>query len=226
MITFSNETGMKWFFISILLVAGLALILGLFLNSNIQWLQPELAAATAKRMNLDSGIEYQKAQIELQTLQHKADIDKALQDQELATKIANDQLALDRTQKFNQALGLGMNLAVLAIYIIVTVLGIRVSLAFFKLAHSKQPQAEQTRQPAQQTIRPAQVIPTNIQKERRKPSQAALRARALERQQYEVDIRLLNQALYTPEPNQTIQAAWFIHPDKPHKPTGSLPLAG
>lgn len=34
---FPNKTGATWFFISILLVAGMALPLGLFVSTNIQW---------------------------------------------------------------------------------------------------------------------------------------------------------------------------------------------
>lgn len=183
-----QATGTGWFFFLAMVVLIGAVAFG-FNIKDATWLNGEIASATAQEMNVQTDIERQKAELNLQVLQtqteiqiaemkRQAEYEAARQQQELnaataaAMQWSNFQAGLYNTLNF------GLMAVMIAFSIALTIAGISAAVGLYKILRAKS-----------QAIQPA--LPKTVVVRRRQPSPAAQKARQREREERERDRQLI-----------------------------------
>jgi ABC-type transport system involved in cytochrome bd biosynthesis fused ATPase/permease subunit len=171
--------GAQWTFATTIVIVVLALMLGILI-SNSEWLQPEIADATADGMQKTNDIEYQQRLIDLK--KHESDSQAAIERTNLSLdnqKMADQQFAEFR-QGFYDMLNSGLLALFAAVSVVIVVWGAMANLKSYKLALLEA-----------ETIRNIQIA---VRAAHRQPSAAAQQARAIERL-----VRQKNQAQSEPK---------------------------
>jgi hypothetical protein len=175
----------KWFFLLAVLILLGAFALGFNLK-DAQWLNPEIASATAKQVNVATGIDQEKAKLDLQVLRTQSEIQitKMKQDAEYETAKQQQELkaqTIAATQKANfqgnmyNAFAFGLKVLMIAISGALILAGIYTSVGLFKILNAKA-QVIQADRPAAIVVR------------KRQPSLAAQIARQREREERETQL--------------------------------------
>ncbi len=180
----SLATGAKWFFFLTIVILLGAFALG-FNVKDATWLSREIAFAEAHEMNVQTDIDRQKAELDLQVLQTQTEIQVAemkrqaeyeatKQQQELnaattaAVQRANFQAGLYHTLNF------GLMVLMIAVGAALTLAGISAAVGLYKILNAKA-----------QAAHPSTSSMISINKNHRHPSSAAQKARQREREERE-----------------------------------------
>lgn len=181
----SLATGAKWFFLLAIVVLLGAVALGANLK-DAKWLNREIASETAHEMNVQTEIERQKAELDMQLLKTETEIQIAQMKQNAEYEAAKQQQALNAatvaaTQKANFQAGLydtinfGLLVVMIAVGVALNIVGIYAGTGLHKFLSAKAP-----------AIQPSQ--PKTVIVYKRQPSPAAQRARQREREEREKQI--------------------------------------
>ncbi len=177
-----QATGTKWFFfLAIVILAG-AFALG-FNIKDATWLNGQIASATAREMNVQTDIQRQQGELNLQLLQAQTNAQIEQQKQQTAyeaakqqldlqaASVANAQAAAFRSALYN-VLNIGLAIFVIALCVALAVIGISAGFGLYKVLSAK----AQSTQPS----RPSIIV---VRKDHRRPSVAAQEARRREREE-------------------------------------------
>jgi disulfide bond formation protein DsbB len=159
-----QENGAKWLFWLAMVFMALALTLGLMV-SHSEWLQPQIADATASQMRLTTEIERRKADIALQTLKDQAANENIRQLLALQAQVKSDQQVAEWRQNMYAMINIGLLALMIAFSIVATVFGIFAALTLYKKQTITLSQPQPVLTPAVPAVQPVhrQASPAAIQ---------------------------------------------------------------
>jgi hypothetical protein len=181
-------TGAKWYFWLVIVILVGTFALG-FNIKDAKWLNGKIASETAKQMSVETDVERQKADLDLQLLKTQTEIQIAQQKQQAEYEAAKQQqelnaLTLANTQKadFRNGLYNTLNIGLMALMIVFSIvlsaLGINASFGLRKALSVKA-----------ETSQPNTIYTAVSLENRRKPSIAAQQARKREQLDRQKKIR-------------------------------------
>ncbi|WKZ44927.1 MAG: hypothetical protein QY302_03930 [Anaerolineales bacterium] len=212
-----HSSGAKWLFFLAMVVLMGAVALGANLKE-AKWLNGKIASATAYEMNVQTDIERQKADLDLQVLKAQTENQINQMNQQAEYAAAKRQQELNEStvaamQKADFQAGLydtfnfGLMVVMIAIGVALTVAGIAAAIGVYKILNAKA-----------QAIQPSQPVTVVVHK--RQPSPAAQKARQREREEREREKQAIDNRMSQLFPNsETIWSAKDASADnlKPEK---------